>query len=86
VVGACLHEQQTLLLREVLRNVLWHLALVRLPAAAFAQVQLVANEHDHNIRFCVLLDFINPLLDRLKRAHLRYVVHDECANRLSIVG
>lgn len=85
MVGASLHEQQILFLREVLRNVLGHLALMRLPTAALAQIQLVANEHDHNIRFCVLLDFIDPLLDRLKGAHLRYVVHDKGADRFPIV-
>ena len=81
-----LHEQKFLLFCEILCHKFGYLPLLGASTAALAHIKFIADEHDHDVWLRVLLDFVDPLLHRLKCGHLHYVVDDQRADRLPVVG
>jgi hypothetical protein len=80
------HEQKFLLFCEILCHKFGDLALLWAAAATLAHVEFIADEHDDDVGLSVLLHFVNPLLDGLESGHLHYVVDDERADGLAVVG
>lgn len=76
-------EEQAVLIGELFSPLVRDLPFTRL---LLADVQFISDEDNDDVRLCVLLHFLHPLLDAQKRLLLRNVVHYEGSHRPAIMS
>ena len=77
------HKHESVLVSEILSKLSRHFPFLRL---LFTEVQLVADEHNHNFRLSVFLHLFDPFLDVHEGLLFCDVVDDQGTDGFSIMG